>query len=205
MVSPCRSQVQTKVHYRLNIRSGWSALGQLPSSSTVCRISALGGEPFAQGADLPFKNARAKVSTNKNRPFGRFSRGIRSLSLRLTLIGVPARSWNTFAGSCSTNYGRHFNAAIVGLIEGPRVAKQTWFGESLLWVTLLHEAMEDAQAGRKESHFSLRFPFLSFTRHRRLNNCCRTSTRWQIDVRVRVFSREIEFRIDHETDLVLYV
>jgi hypothetical protein len=40
------------------------------------------------------------------------------------------------------------------LIEGPRVAKQTWFGESLLWVTLLHEAMEDAQAGRKESHFS---------------------------------------------------
>ena len=39
-----------------------------------------------------------KVSKNKNRPSGRFSRGIKSLSLRLTLIGVPARSWKTFAG-----------------------------------------------------------------------------------------------------------
>jgi len=97
-----------------------------------------------------------------------------------------------------TNYGRHFNAAIVGLIEGPRVAKQTWFGESLLWVTLLHEAMEDAQAGRKESHFSLRFPFLSFTRHRRLNNCCRTTTRWQIEVRVMIARIKTRFHLPAE-------
>jgi len=82
------------------------------------------------------------------------------------------------------------------LIEGPRVAKQTWFGERLLWMTLLHEAMEDVQAGRKESHFSLRF--VSFTRHRQLNNCCRTTTRWQIEVRVMTARIKTRFHLPAE-------
>ena len=65
-------------------------------------------------------------------------------------------------------------------------------------MTLLHEAMEDAQAGRKELHFSLRFPFLSFTRHRRLNNCCRTTTRWQIEVRVMIARIKTRFHLPAE-------
>ncbi len=31
-------------------------------------------------------------------------------------LSVPARSRKTFAGSCSTNYGRHFNAAIASFM-----------------------------------------------------------------------------------------
>ena len=89
-----------------------------------------------------------------------------------------------------TNYGRHFNAAIVGLIEGPRVAKQTWLSASfLLWVTLLHEAMEDAQAGGKNLISACVSLFLSFTRHRRLN------TRWQIEVRVMVARIKTRFHL----------